>query len=213
LPSVLPAAFWQSPEQQLLLSLHTSPVWMQKDAPSLHTPASHSCEQHCALVLHGLPAVLQVVLSGWQTPPLQLPPQHAAESVQACPSATHAVALQRPAVQWSEQHSVAVAQPPPVGAQTLMEVAQVKLAGSQIPEQHWALPVQSCVVARQKGDGTTSRTAASPRLTTGPSSPPAPPAVASRELPRGSVLLQAASATSPRASMDEGRSELCMLSP
>jgi hypothetical protein len=41
-----PALFWQSPEQQVLLSLHTSPVWMQNEAPKIQTPSLQSVEQH-----------------------------------------------------------------------------------------------------------------------------------------------------------------------
>jgi len=137
-PSV-PVVIWQSPEQQVLLSLHTSPVWMQNDAPSLQTPASHRVEQHWLPTVQGLPAVRQAVLSAWHTPPVQLPPQHAAESVHACPSAMHAYALQRPAVQANEQHSVDATQPPPVAVHLLMDAAQVALAGSQIPKQQSAL--------------------------------------------------------------------------
>jgi hypothetical protein len=55
-PSV-PAPFWQSPEQQVLLSLHTSPVWMQNEAPNLQVPAWHRLEQHCELSVQELPAV------------------------------------------------------------------------------------------------------------------------------------------------------------
>ncbi len=44
-PSV-PVPFLHSPEQHVLLSLHTSPVWMQKDAPSLQAPSWQSVEQH-----------------------------------------------------------------------------------------------------------------------------------------------------------------------
>jgi hypothetical protein len=79
----VPAPFWQSPEQQVSLSLHTSPVWIQKEEPSLQKPAWHSFEQHWVLSVQGLPAVLQAGLSGRHWPLAQLPPQQAAESTHA----------------------------------------------------------------------------------------------------------------------------------
>ena len=142
-PSVLPVNFWHSPEQQLSLSLHTSPVWMQNEEPSLHTPPAQSCEQHCVLAVQGLPAVLQEVLSGRHKPTLQLPLQQAAESTQAWPSAVQVPAPQRPPTQASEQHSVAARQGPPVAVQVLIEATQVALAGSQSPEQHSTLLAQA----------------------------------------------------------------------
>jgi hypothetical protein len=45
---------------------------MQNDAPSTHLPPEHRPEQQlpalpsAALVVHGFPAVAQVVFSGWQ---------------------------------------------------------------------------------------------------------------------------------------------------
>src|SRR5512133_2018525 len=98
---------------------------MQNDEPSLQTPASQRLEQHSVLAVHGLPAVRQTRLSAWHRPPLQLPLQHEVESTQAWLSATQASTLQRPAVQFIEQHSVADAQPPPVVVHLLMEAAQV----------------------------------------------------------------------------------------
>ena len=109
----MPLVIWQSPEQQVLLSLHTSPVWMQNEEPSLQKPPLHRLEQHWVLSVQGLPAVKQAELSGRHTPPVQLPPQHEAESVQACPSAVHALALQRPPAHSMEQHSVDTTQAPP----------------------------------------------------------------------------------------------------
>ena len=63
MPSV-PVPFLHSPEQHPLLSLQTSPVWMQKEAPNLHTPPWQRVEQHCVPPVQGLPAVRQALLSG-----------------------------------------------------------------------------------------------------------------------------------------------------
>jgi len=199
----------------VLLSLHTSPVWMQNDEPSLHTPASHSFEQHCRPSVQGLPAVRHPVLSTWHRPPLQLPLQHAAPSTQVCPSAVQALALHRPAEQLIEQHSVDVTHGPPVAVQVLIEVTQVALAGSQIPEQHWLLLVQAWVMARQNGEGATSLVpmGASPNEMFGASLPPVLPALPSGYLPMVSVLLQATSAESAKVSTDGQRSELGMMPP
>ena len=156
MPSALPTAFAQSPEQQVLLSLHTSPDWMQNEAPSLQVPASHRLEQHWELAVQGLPAVWHALLSGWQTPALQLPPQQEAESVQAWLSARHALALQRPPVHASEQHSVDDWQLPPVRVHLLMEATQVAEAGSHSPEQQSPPPAQVWPKARQKAEGAVS---------------------------------------------------------
>jgi hypothetical protein len=147
----LPAVITQSPEQHVSLLLHTSPVWMQNEEPSLQTPASHSCEQQSALAAQGLPAVRQLApgFRGWHMPPAQLPPQHEGESVHACPSAMQLPALQRLPEQMSEQHSVEAAQPPPVAVHTLIEAAQVRVAGSQRVEQQSAPFAHGWLNARQ----------------------------------------------------------------
>jgi len=150
-PRLLPGATTQSPEQHRSLLLHTSPVWIQKEEPSSQIPASHSCEQHSALAVQGLPAVRQLApgFNGWHTPPAQLPPQHEDESVHACPSAMQRPALQRPPEQIIEQHSVEARQPAPVAVQVLIEAAQVRVAGSQIVEQQSAPVAQVWPKARQ----------------------------------------------------------------
>ena len=65
---------------------------MQNDEPSTHLPPEHSPEQHPppappSAAEQGFPAVLQVVFSGWQTPPLQVPLQQSSDEVQAALSA------------------------------------------------------------------------------------------------------------------------------
>jgi hypothetical protein len=125
---------------------------MQNEAPSLQTPPWHRLEQHWLPVVHGLPAVRQAVLSGWQRPPSQLPLQQLEESVQALSSATQALALQKPEVHASEQHSVDDWQGPPVKVHLLMEATQVAEVGSHRPEQQ-SVPEAHCWPnCRQKGD-------------------------------------------------------------
>jgi hypothetical protein len=99
-PSEAPEAFEQKPPQQSRSRAQTSPGWMQNDAPSTHLPPEQSPEQQppVASVLvgvQGLPAVLQVVFSGWQTLLLQFPLQHADEEAQAWLSATQLTALEQ----------------------------------------------------------------------------------------------------------------------
>ena len=70
---------------------------MQNDAPSAHLPPEQSPEQHPpappSVAEQGLPAVEQVVLSGWQLPPVQVPLQQVDEPLQAWLSAVQLVAL------------------------------------------------------------------------------------------------------------------------
>jgi hypothetical protein len=86
-PCAAPEAFEQNPPQQSRSRAQTSPGWMQNDAPSTHLPAVQSPEQHPpappSVGLHGLPAVRQVALSGWQVPPVQVPLQQVEPAVQA----------------------------------------------------------------------------------------------------------------------------------
>jgi hypothetical protein len=85
-PSVAPDAFEQKPPQQSRSRAQTSPGWMQNEAPSTHLPPAQSPEQHPpappSVTVQGLPAVRQVVLSGWHLPAVQVPLQQADESVQ-----------------------------------------------------------------------------------------------------------------------------------
>ena len=96
-PSAAPEAFEQKPPQQSRSRAQTSPGWMQNDAPSTHLPPEQSPEQQPpappSVAVQGLPAVRQVVLSGWHLLPVQLPLQQADESVQAWLSAVQLVAL------------------------------------------------------------------------------------------------------------------------
>jgi hypothetical protein len=120
-PTEAPEAFEQKPPQQSRSRAQTSPGWMQNEAPSTHLPPEQSPEQQPPAtppspVVQGLPAVLQLVLSGWQVPPLQLPLQQADEEAQTWLSAMQlATFAQTPLVvsQRRLQQSVAAAQGPP----------------------------------------------------------------------------------------------------
>jgi hypothetical protein len=83
-------------------------------------PWEQYCEQHSVPAVHGLPAVLQVTLSGAHVPFVHCPPQHSAPAVHGLPSAAQAVALHFPLMQLPLQQSVpaahvafAAAHPPP----------------------------------------------------------------------------------------------------
>jgi hypothetical protein len=96
-PCAAPDAFEQKPPQQSRSRAQTSPGWMQKEAPSTHLPPEQSPEQHPpappSVAEQGLPAVEQVVLSGWQVPPVQVPLQQVDELPQAWLSAVQLAAL------------------------------------------------------------------------------------------------------------------------
>jgi hypothetical protein len=82
-PTVAAVAMVQTPVQQSVARAHTSPCWMQNDAPISQVPFVQSVEQHSVFPPHVLPAVLQLVLSAWHTLPTQECPQHSASDVQA----------------------------------------------------------------------------------------------------------------------------------
>jgi hypothetical protein len=106
-PSVAPpSAMLHTPPQQSVGFAHTSPSWPQNE-DALHLPALHSPEQQSALPAQVLPSVLQVVLSGTQVPPVQLPLQQSLLEVHACLSAVHSPRLQTPLVHVPEQQSAA----------------------------------------------------------------------------------------------------------
>jgi hypothetical protein len=91
--------------------------------------------------VHGLPAVRQVVLSGWHFPAVQVPLQQLDELVQVAPSATHVVALAqtlRAVSHWRLQQSVFTAQELPAAPQVLSREAQVSDTVSHTCVQHWA---------------------------------------------------------------------------
>lgn len=140
-PSVAPLAFAHEPPQQSESRAHTSPGWMQNEAPSTHAPPVHSPEQQSPAALHGLPAVLQVALSAAHVPPLQLPLQHAADDEQLAPSAVQAAAVEQTPRLVSHcrlQQSVAAPHELPGPLQVPTDEPQVCATGSHACEQHCA---------------------------------------------------------------------------
>ena len=98
----------QRPPQQSVSLAHASPSCLQNEGLA-QTPWEQYCEQHSAAAVQGLPAVLQVTLSGAHVPFVHCPPQHSALAVQVWPSAVHAVALHFPLMQLPVQQSVPAA--------------------------------------------------------------------------------------------------------
>ena len=79
----------QMPPQQSAGLEQMSPGCPQYEGAE-HTPARQNAEQHCALVVHALPSVSQVVLRGVQVPPMpHVPLQHWAFVVHAWLSLVH----------------------------------------------------------------------------------------------------------------------------
>jgi hypothetical protein len=123
---------------------------MQKDEPSAHVPFLQRPEQQPpappAVAVQGLPAVRQVVLSGWHFPPVQVPLQQPVELVQVAPSATQVVAVAQTWLavsHWRLQQSVFTAQELPAAPQVLSREAQVPEVASHTCVQHWALDVHA----------------------------------------------------------------------
>lgn len=125
-----------------------SPVCVQNDALA-HTPELHTFEQQSAPVPHGLPDVLQVVLSGTHLPPPDpsgphLPPQQSESVAQARLSATHCLLEQVPAEQENVQHSFPFAQAAPGALHAVNGVAHFFEVASQLAVQQSRLFAQSC---------------------------------------------------------------------
>ena len=118
---------------------------MQNDEPSAHVPFLQRPEQQPpappAVAVQGLPAVRQVVLSGWHFPPVQVPLQQPDELVQVAPSAIQLVALAqtwRALSHWRLQQSVFTAQELAAAPQLLSREAQVDEVASHTCVQHWS---------------------------------------------------------------------------
>src|SRR6185503_14675308 len=130
-PWVAPAAFEQTPPQQSRSRTQMSPGWMQNEEPSAQVPPLQRPEQQppappSVAVVQGLPAVRQVVLSGWHFPLAQVPLQQAAELVQVALSAVQLVALaQTPPAHCRLQQSVLTRHGLPAARQLVTEEAQV----------------------------------------------------------------------------------------
>jgi hypothetical protein len=123
---------------------------MQNDEPSAHVPFLQRPEQQPpeppAVVVHGLPAVRQVVLSGWHFPPVQVPLQQLDDPLQVAPSAIQVVPLAQtwPAPShWRLQQSVFTAQELPAVPQVSSREVQVSEVASHTCVQHWAFEVQA----------------------------------------------------------------------
>jgi hypothetical protein len=115
---------------------------MQYDAPSAHRPLlSQRPEQHCALDVHELSAVVHegLVAMGWHVPLLQLPVQQVLPCTgQAAPIERHCVVPHWPDMHAPLQQSVFATQGAVAGAQVVIDDAQVPFVASQMPEQHSA---------------------------------------------------------------------------
>jgi hypothetical protein len=123
---------------------------MQNDDPSAHVPFLHRPEQHPPApplgAVQGLPAVRQVVLSGWHFPPVQVPLQQLDELVQVAMSATQLVAVAqtpRAVSHWRLQQSVFTAQEVPAAPQVVSREAHVREVASHTCVQHWAFEVHA----------------------------------------------------------------------
>ena len=101
-------------------------------------PFVHVFEQQSLPVLHALPEVLHAVVSGAQTPPVQLPPQHCALEVHFRLSEMHAVALHFAFSQRKLQQSVAELQASLVAPHVVNTDVQLLLFASHTPEQQSA---------------------------------------------------------------------------
>ena len=139
-PSVAPVALVQRPPQQSRSPEQASPFCLQNDASAAQIPLWQSDEQQSPLPAHGLPDVLQVVLSGVHVPAApHLPPQHWPSVVHAALSAAHCLSEHFPPVHEKVQHSSFVVHAAAGAAQLPSGVAQSFFAGSQLPVQQSAL--------------------------------------------------------------------------
>lgn len=134
-PSVLPCAIVQVPEQHCDPAVQTSLVWTQNDEPSWQRPLEQSPEQQSAFVVHAFPAVRHAVVSGTHLFAVQVPPQHCPFDVQLPLSDTHAVPEHLPPTQFKLQHSVDTVHAAPLAEHTLVLGAHVCFVASQIREQ------------------------------------------------------------------------------
>jgi hypothetical protein len=139
MPSVEPVAPVQTPPQHSASAEHASPSCVHHDdAPHVPLEPQYD-EQHSPLPVHGLPSVLQPVLSGAHVPFVHAPPQHWPSCVHAAPSAVHWLAEHAPLMQLTVQQSVFALHAAPAAAHVVVLTVQLPV-GSHIPEQH-AAPV------------------------------------------------------------------------
>jgi hypothetical protein len=95
----------------------------------------HFCEQQSLSAAHEFPSVLQLALSAWQVPPLQMPPQHWLSCEHEPPSDTHCLSEHTLSMQLTEQQSVFAEHELPAGPH-VVGFAEHAPCGSQTPEQH-----------------------------------------------------------------------------
>ena len=127
--------------------MQVSPVCPQKEG-ALQTPALQNWEQHAPFVVHVLPKVLHVGLSGVHvrgapsvvTP--QTPPQHWASVVQAWLSAVQSFAPQVPRLHTREQQSPGTVQTSFGAPHEMTGATHFPETMSQLTEQQVALVVQ-----------------------------------------------------------------------
>lgn len=172
-PNVAPLAMLHVPLQQLLALVQTSPVWTQNDELSEQRPPEQSFEQQVALVVHALPAVLHVVLSGVHFPPAQVPLQQSPFAVHAALSDVQIVAPHLPPVHESAQHSVAVVHAVFAAPHTPTDAEHAFVVPSHVPEQHSVPLAHDLPNTPQPG----------------PPSPPSPPLPSSPPSATSAVLL------------------------
>ena len=129
--------------------MQVSPVCPQKEG-ALQTPALQNCEQHAPFVVHVLPKVLQVGLSGVHVPATeQTPPQHCALVVQAWLSAVQSFAPHVPRLHTREQQSPGTVQTSLGAPHEMTGATHFPEARSQLTEQQVALVVQLTPTAEQ----------------------------------------------------------------
>src|SRR5690606_26414224 len=105
-PRAAPPATTQLPPQQSLLSAQASFCCRQNDTLPSQVPLVHDLEQHWVPVVHALPEVRHVGLSGAQVPPVHCWLQHCWSLVHAWLSDVHCVAEHLLAMHEPEQHSM-----------------------------------------------------------------------------------------------------------
>jgi hypothetical protein len=147
--------------QQSAAPRQLSPAWPQNDE-AWHVPFEQSLEQQASPLVHALPSVRQVVLSGAQVPFTQLWLQQFPFEVHAALSEVHAGYLQAPPMQSPLQQSLAVEHAAP--------------SPRQLP---WAPPPSGPNTVGMSAASTTFGAASSPT----PVAPSSVPTVASAERP------------------------------
>jgi len=192
-PSAAPACLTQLPPQQSAFTAQTSPCCVQNDT-SEQSPPLHSFEQHSSFLVHELPVVLHVVLSGLHVPPplpsgAHVPPQHSSFCPHAWLSATHCLVEHWPPMHAPVQHSGPAVQASPGALQSVTLSPQTPFA--QLAVQQSALVAHVLPAALQSAPSAREpSTMASMNAPPEPSSSPlsaSAPVVPSDSLPQPAV--------------------------